>query len=119
MRETDEALETLLADSGLHDADKAALREYQQYRKFRSECQQKGIKPIPTLANWLKLRKAPAPSALDTARAALERIANESDLRMSAYLSSDDMLRDYIGKVVRMKRIAADALAGLEGGEQP
>lgn len=62
---------------------------------------------------------ARAPSALDTARAALERIANESDLRMSAYLNSDDMLRDYIGKVVRMKRIAADALAGLEGGEQP
>ena len=62
---------------------------------------------------------SPAPSALDTARAALERIANESDLRMSAYLNSDDMLRDYIGKVVRMKRIAADALAGLEGGEQP
>lgn len=65
------------------------------------------------------LQASPAPSALDTARAALERIANESDLRMSAYLNSDDMLRDYIGKVVRMKRIAADALAGLEGGEQP
>ena len=57
-----------------------------------------------------------ANAALDTARAALERIANEPDLRMSAYLNSDDMLRDYIGKVVRMKRIAADALAGLEGG---
>lgn len=57
-----------------------------------------------------------ANAALDTTRTALARIANESALGMSAYLSSSEMQRDYIMKVDKMKRIAADALAGLEGG---
>lgn len=44
-------------------------------------------------------------------RAALEQIANTSNLGMSAYLSGSEMTRDYVGKVAKMKQTAAAALA--------
>lgn len=50
--------------------------------------------------------------------AALERIAAESNLGMSVYLSSSEMTRDYMGKVARMKQAAADALAAYAAEQE-